>query len=310
MENFDVDPIAKMMTTVDSLAEGFFAHLPQMLAALVVLLVTLAISKISALIVRKLLQSARTRVALIRLGANLMSLVVWISGIAIATVVMFPSITPAKLIAGLGLTSVAIGFAFKDVIENFLAGVIILGRKKMRIGDVIECDNIFGKVEDIAIRETHVRDVDGELTIVPNAYLFKNPLKIQTDQDHKRQSLTVGVDYDTDMNSAREALTSALKSCSSVQKGHPISVECCAFGGSSIDFRLFWWAESTPRAQRQTYDEVAFAVKSALDDASITIPFPQITLSHRTENAPIKLNVKQSERFSENKGNYKLNTAS
>jgi len=216
-------------------------------------------------------------------------LLVWVIGISVATVVVFPSITPAKLIAGLGVTSVAIGFAFKDVIENFLAGSIILARGKMRIGDVIECDDIFGKVEDIAVRETHVRDIDGELMIVPNAYLFKNPLKIQTDQDLKRQSLTVGVDYDTDMEEARTALQKALKRCKSVDPSMPIDVDCVSFGGSSIDFTILWWTGSTPKEQRSSYDEVAFAVKSALDAAGITIPFPQVTLSYRPENYPVEM---------------------
>lgn len=289
MEELDIKPVEQMMGTINMLAEGFFSHLPQMAVAVVIVVLTWLVSKLFAFIVRKVLEGTRTRRALVRLATNLISLGVWVAGIAVATVVVFPSITPAKLIAGLGLTSVAIGFAFKDVIENFLAGVIILARKKMRIGDVIECDDIYGKVEDIAVRETHVRDVDGELTIVPNAYLFKNPLKIQTDKDKKRQSLTVGVDYDTDMHDAREALKEAVESCDSVDMSMPRDVECVSFGGSSIDFRLLWWAGSAPKAQRSSYDQVAFAVKSALDKADISIPFPQVTLSYRPENYPIEM---------------------
>lgn len=297
VDQLDVKPVERMMETINALVKGFFAHLPQLVVAFVVIILTFFLAKFIAFLIRKVLLGTRTRRALIRLTTNLTSILVWVIGVSIATVIIFPSITPAKLVAGLGLTSVAIGFAFKDVIENFLAGIIILGRKKMRIGDVIECDDIFGKVEDIAVRETHVRDVDGELTIVPNAYLFKNPLKIQTDEDFKRTSLTVGVDYDTSMEDARDVLTKALRNCQTINSDKPIWVECVAFGGSSIDFRLMWWTGSAPKDLRASYDEVAFAVKKALDDANITIPFPQITVSHRPEHYPVE--VKQRAATSE-----------
>ena len=167
--------------------------------------------------------------------------------------------------------------------------MIILARKKMRIGDVIECDGVFGRIEDIQIRETHVRDTDGELIIVPNAFLFKNPLEIQTDQGLRRQELVVGVDYDSDMRKVRDALQSAIESCDTVSKDKETEVKCVGFGGSSIDFKLLWWADSQPKSQRGTYDEVAFAVKDALDEARVTIPFPQSTLSFREEAYPVKI---------------------
>lgn len=279
----DIDPISQVMSTVNALAAGFFERLPQIIAAFVVLLLTWGIAKIAETLVRKVLQKTKTRLALIRLATNLIGIAAWIFGIAIAVTLVFPSITPAKLIAGLGLTSVAIGFAFKDVFENFLAGMIILARKKMRIGDIIECNDISGRVEDIAVRETHVRELDGELLIVPNAYLFKNPLKIQTDKDLKRQSLTVGVDYDADLEQTRSVLSEALSACDSVEQNETRDVDCVSFGGSSIDFKLMWWTDSEPKSQRKSYDQVAFSVKAALDKAGIEIPFPQTTLSFRDD---------------------------
>lgn len=283
----DVDPISQVMSTVNDIAAGFFERLPQIAAALLVLLLTWGVARIAAIVVRKIMQQAKTRTALIRLATNLIGIAAWIFGFAIAITLIFPSITPAKLIAGLGLTSVAIGFAFKDVFENFLAGMIILARKKMRIGDIIDCNDISGRVEDISVRETHVRELDGELLIVPNAYLFKNPLKIQTDKDLKRQSLLVGVDYDADLEEARDVLTEALNSCSSVNQNETRDVDCVSFGGSSIDFQLLWWTKSEPKDQRKSYDQVAFAIKAALDKASIDIPFPQTTLSLRSETRDV-----------------------
>lgn len=74
-----------------------------------------------------------------------------------AAIVLLPNLTPTKMLAGLGIGSVAIGFAFKDIFENFLSGIIILLRREMRIGDFIECEGLEGEVENISVRETHIQ---------------------------------------------------------------------------------------------------------------------------------------------------------
>ena len=86
------------------------------------------------------------------------------------------------MIAGLGIGALAIGFAFQDIFENFLAGVLIMLREKMRIGDMIEVEGMLGKVEKITLRETYIRQLSNELTIMPNSMLFKNAVKILTDE--------------------------------------------------------------------------------------------------------------------------------
>ena len=85
------------------------------------------------------------------------------------------------MLAGLGLGSIAIGLAFKDIFENFLAGFLILMRKPMRIGDDIECEGLSGQVEQISIRGTFLRKRSGELILVPNSFIFKKPVKILID---------------------------------------------------------------------------------------------------------------------------------
>ncbi len=289
-------PIEDLKTEVESMASAFFKSLPNLTIALAILVVTLIAGRVVRAIVSAAMTRAHVRDALITLARNLISIAAWIVGVAIAMTVIFPSVSPSDIIAGLGLTSVAIGFAFKDVFENFLAGVIILGREKLRIGDVIECEDVYGRVENILIRETHVRETDGELVIVPNSYLFKNPVNIETDRGLKRQELVVGVDYDTDMRQAKAVLQEALEACETEKHSETKDVQCVSFGGSSIDFKLLWWSGSRPAEQRETYDEVAFAVKDALDEAGITIPFPQSTLSFREESVPIPLRTMRDEK--------------
>jgi small-conductance mechanosensitive channel len=285
----NVNPVEIIVQSVQAMIEGLLASLPQLVLALLVLLITPLVSRLIRSIVRRVMQRTKVRAALITLATNLISIGAWIVGGAIAIMIVFPSVTPAQFIAGLGIGSVAIGFAFKDVFENFLAGVIILGREKMQIGDVIECEGVLGRIENIWIRETHVRRLDGELVIVPNAFLFQNPLRIQTDHPMIRQELAVGVDYATDLPAARDVLLDALNSCESISGAHERAVQVTSFGASSIDFQILWWTESQPRSQRDSFNEVALAVKAALDRAKITIPFPQSTLSLRPEAVPLRI---------------------
>ncbi|MEP7314899.1 MAG: mechanosensitive ion channel domain-containing protein, partial [Pseudomonadota bacterium] len=193
----DINPLEIITEAAIALLRGFLARLPEIAIAVVVLILTPFLGRLMRSLVTRIMHQARLREALVTLGTNLSSFLVWVFALALIVVIVFPSVTPSQFIAGLGVGSLAIGFAFKDVFENFLAGVIILARQKMQIGDVIECEGVYGRIETILIRETHVRRLDGELVIVPNALLFQKPLRIQTDLPVIRQQLIVGVDYAT-----------------------------------------------------------------------------------------------------------------
>lgn len=287
-----IDALNVMTETLQSMLRGLIERTPQIVIALVILVIAFFVARFFRWLIKRLMKSASARPALIRLFVNLSGIAVWIVAIAFATVTVFPSITPANFVASLGLTSVAIGFAFKDVFENFLAGIIILYRKEMRIGDVIDADGVSGRIEDITIRETHVRTLDGELVLVPNAHLFKEPLTIITDKKERRNRLSVGVDYDASLKDVRSALRDAIDQCTSIKDKDRVEIVCTAFGGSSIDFDILWWASSEPQEQRASYDELAFAVKSALDEVNISIPFPQTTLSFRDDAQPVGIQTK------------------
>ena len=223
---------------------------------------------------------SRLRPSLQSLFINLSGIVIRLIGIMIAAIVLFPTLTPAKMLAGLGIGSVAIGFAFKDVFENFLAGIIILFRREMRIGDFVECESIEGKVEEISIRDTHIRQPDGQLVIVPNALLFENPLTIRTDQDQRRTTIVCGVAYGEDVDASRDVIRKAVEACDSViTDDRPVQIFAQEFNASSIDFEVTWWTGSAPVDIRKSRDEVIAAVKLALDKAGIEIPFPCRTLT-------------------------------
>ena len=263
---------------LQDMGEGFVASLPSIAIAIFILFITWILARFAARISDMLVGRTDLRASLKTLIDTLVKLGIWVAGIFIAAVVVLPGLTAASLLAGLGIGAVAIGFAFQDIFENFMAGVLIMLREKMRIGDVIECEGITGKVEHITLRETHVRKLSGELTVVPNSILFKNPVEIFTDVDQRRHQVVVGVSYDTQLDHAADIIRRAVEGVDDVLASKGVDIFAQEFNSSSVDFLVRWWSGSTPRAGWESKDKVVRAVKAALDEAGIEIPFPTRTL--------------------------------
>ncbi|MBH9538864.1 mechanosensitive ion channel family protein [Novosphingopyxis sp. YJ-S2-01] len=283
-------PVQSLLEQLSSMADGFFKLLPLLAIALIVVFITWMVAKGARKIADRVTAKTEIRPSLKALVDTLVTIFVWVVGLMIAATIILPGLTPASLLAGLGIGAVAIGFAFQDIFENFLAGVLIMIRKKMRIGDVISCEGIEGRVEHITLRETHVRRLSNEVTIVPNSMLFKNPVQILTDDAERRHEVVVGVSYDTDLEEAREVILKAVEDAEGVNTEKRIDIFAFEFGDSSINFRVRWWAGSKPLAMHQTRDTVVRSVKRALDNAGIEIPFPYITHTFK-EPVPLARNA-------------------
>jgi len=233
-----------------------------------------------------LLGNVRMRSALKDLLATLLGVTVWIFGVLLAAVIVFPSVAPGQLVGALGVGSIAIGLAFRDIFENFMSGIMIMARKPMRMGDIIEVNDIQGRVEEITIRDTHIRKLDDELVLLPNSVVFKNAVTIKTDKNARRYEIVVGVAYGEDASKARTIILKAVQGVESINKDRDVEVYAREFGSSSINFTVRWWAGAEPRDMHQTRSDVILAIKAALDDENVEIPFPYRTLMFK-EPLPI-----------------------
>lgn len=281
MESLDI-----ILSSLMDMVRGFFAHLPQIAFAIAVLIIAWLVSKFVDRVMVRMSREKTEHRSLQMFFRKLASFGVWAFGIIVAAMILFPSIKPGDLLAGLGLGSVAIGFAFKDIFENFIAGMLILLREPFQLNDFIECEGEEGWVEEITIRDTRIRQPDGQPVIMPNAMLFKNPVTVRTDKDLRRASIVCGVAYGEDIAEARDIILKAIEPIESVNSDKPVQVFAKEFGASSIDFEIRWWTGSEPVDIKMSRDAVIEAVKKALDDAGIEIPFP-----YRTLTFPEKLKV-------------------
>ena len=271
---------------LQKMAEGFIETLPSLAIALFIVLLTWIVARFAARISDLIVGRTDIRSSLKNLVDTMVRLAIWVIGLFVAAVVVIPDLTPASLLAGLGIGAVAVGFAFQDIFENFFAGILIMLREKMQIGDIIECEGINGKVERITLRETHVRKLSGELTVVPNSILFKNPVEILTDVDQRRHEVVVGVSYDTNLDHAATVIHRAVESVDDVLASKGIDIFAQEFNSSSVDFLVRWWAGASPRSGWESKDKVVRAIKAALDEAGIEIPFPYVTHTFK-ETVPV-----------------------
>ncbi len=281
MPDIEVHPLELLSEKLETIVATFISLLPNITAAAVLLLLTWAIVAVARWLLGQSLRRSRMREALRQALITLIATAIWIAGIVVAVTILLPGLTAAKLLAGLGLGSIAIGLAFKDIFENFLAGLLIMMRQPMRIGDFIECEDVAGNVERITIRDTYLRRTDGVLVMLPNAFLYKNAVRVLTDLDKRRERLIVGIAYGEDVAAGRAVIREALEGVESIDHARPVQVFAHAFSSSSIDFEVTWWTGSRPVEVRGSRDQVVEAIKSALNEAGIEIPFPYRTLTFK-----------------------------
>lgn len=270
-----------VLASLETMWTDLLASLPQLAIGLIVLVGTAIVAKIVQRVLRRVLERTRLRGSLIDLAMQLVQVLTWTLGLLVAATVVFPGITPGKLLTVLGLSSIAIGFAFKDIFENFFAGILILWRFPLEKGDVIDVNGIRGRVEEITIRMTQIRTMDDQLVVLPNGHIFKQAVTVATNQDLRRMQVMVGVAYDVDLDQARQVIRDSVEGCEGVSDEKPVQVFAQAFGSSSVDFEVCWWSGSQPLEERETRDAVVRSVKRALDDAGIEIPFPYRTLTFK-----------------------------
>ena len=237
------------------------------------------LSKVFKKIVRKLLGTRSSHQNLVKVFQRVGGALILFIGFMIAMVVAIPGFTPAKLIGALGIGSVAIGFAFKDIFQNLLSGILLLLSEPFRIGDQIVSGDYEGTVEDIKIRATVIRTYDGRQVVIPNSDLYTSALTVNTAYKQRRLQLAVGIGYADDIDEAKSEIMQALDRSDTVSKNASPTIIAVNLGDSTVDLVVRWFIDDGNQANKvASIDQVLIAVKRALDKAGIDMPFPVRTL--------------------------------
>jgi small-conductance mechanosensitive channel len=263
--------------------ESFLAQAPNLIAGLVVFVAFWFAARLLGWAMR--LVGSRTRLdrRLALLFGRLASAATIILGLLVAAVVIFPTFRPGDLIAGLGITSVAIGFAFKDVLQNFFAGVLLLWRQPFRTGDQIRVLDYEGTVEEINIRSTRLRTYDGERAVLPNGDVYTSAILVRTAYAARRVQVSVGVGYADPIDRARATIVRALRDTTGVLAAPEPDAYVSELGASSVVFAAFFWVEPRQENVLRVRDRAAASIKRALDEAGIDMPYPHTVVLFRDQ---------------------------
>jgi len=261
-----------------NLGASVVARVPYLLFGLIAFIIFLVIARILKTILITAGERTRLDITLAELLARLVSAATIILGLLVAAVIIFPTFRPGDLIAGLGITSVAIGFAFKDVLQNFFAGILILWRRPFIVGDEIKIREFEGTVEDITTRSTRVKTYDGERAILPNGDVYTSALLVRNAYESRRVRVTVGIGYKDSIESARKIIHDVLGKTKGVLGSPEPWVYVSELAPSSVNLTIYFWTGSRQANVLKLSDEVATAVKNALDQAHIDIPYPQVVV--------------------------------
>jgi small-conductance mechanosensitive channel len=270
-----VEATQAVSNTMVEMIQGFFAQLPLIGVGIIVFLVFLGIAYFARKIIRSASGKARLDNMLGSLLARIGYIIIIIIGLFVAATVIFPGVNAGDLIAGLGIGSVALGFAFKDVMQNLLAGFLILLYRPFKLGDQIKVNDFEGTVEDINVRATKIKTYDGERVVIPNADLYMDAVLVRTAFPYRRSKVMVGIGYGESHEKARRILLDVLKNTEGVLNDPAPDVDVVELADSSVNLQMLYWTDSFQSSTRNTSDRVVSGAKTALDKAEIEIPFPQ-----------------------------------
>ena len=201
-----------------------------------------------------------------------------------------------KLLAGAGLLTFVIGFALKDIGENFLAGIILAFKSPFKLDDLIEVNGIMGHVKDISIRETLIKTPDGKDVFLPNAIILKNPLFNYTLDGFLRYEFVVGIAYENSPSDAIKLMLKTVNNVEGILQGDkkPI-ITINELATNSINIKTQFWVDTFKSTKRSVHDTIRSQVMNdviiALTENGYSLPANIVELKNYDLSNKINLKM-------------------
>ncbi|QXD14614.1 mechanosensitive ion channel family protein [Rhodocaloribacter litoris] len=256
----------------DGLGGLAVAFIPKLLSALFVFIFFYILYRIFGSILHRMLERSR------KVEPGLQSLllksyrVVALSFITLMVLANF-DINITALLAGFSIVGIAVGFAAKDTLENFISGVTILLDRPFRVGDRIVIEGIYGTVEEITLRSTRVRTLNNEILVMPNIQMINQKLINHTMLGILRVEIPFGIAYKEYPEEARKVVLRLTEGDDRLHPNYPPECVVTGLGDSSVDMSLRLYLKN-PLQEMQIKYEYVEKVREALRAADIEIPFP------------------------------------
>lgn len=278
-------PLKTAWQQLMQMVRGTIELLPNILIAIIVFIIFWFIAKFSRRLIKNLTRRKQSRNLGLVLARLSQGLVILIGGF-VSLAIVIPSFKPGDLVQLLGVSGVAVGFAFRDILQNFLAGILILITEPFVIDDQIVFQDFEGTVENIQTRATTIRTYDGTRIVIPNAELFTNSVKVNTAFEKRRLQYDIGIGYGDDIAEAKRIILEVLRNDPEAISDPPPEALVVDLAASTINIRARWWVNPPRRAEvLDSQDQVLTELCNKLVAAGIDLPFPtqQVLFHDQTE---------------------------
>lgn len=277
--------LGKLYEKLSGWVSEFILALPNILVALMVMGVSYFLAKY----LRKGVQKAMLKTTKNRTVTSVVSSMVVAAFMLVSLFIVLNILNLSDAVTALlgtaGVIGLAIGLALQDPLTNLFSGVMMSVRENFNIGDLIETNGHFGTIQKITLRSTVLITPEGQQVVIPNKSVIQNPLINYTVSRQRRVDIDCGVSYGDDLQKVRKVAIQAIENADiDRDKSRPAEVLFKEFGGSSIDFTLRFWNNSTYQKEfLKSRNDAIIALKKAFDENHITIPFPITTLDFGIE---------------------------
>lgn len=284
--NLNIEAFDKFWKLINDKLDGWIEtaiqNIPNFIVAILVVCLFAVIAKIATNIMRKVFQRSMESQQIANLIVAILRILILAVGAFVALDLLGLKGTVTSLLAGAGIIGLALGFAFQDMTENFIAGIVMGIRKPFQTGDIIAANGVFGTVQVINLRNTLIETFSGQMEVVPNKILFRNVLTNYTRYKKRKVEIPVGISYADDPEKAREVIVDAINQCDFVRDPDSTNVYADGFGDSSVNLNVWFWIDYPDSSGNIAYMEArhqgVVRIKKALEENDILIPFPIRTL--------------------------------
>lgn len=267
---------AAVATAFSRLVESAITIVPRALAALLVFGLFWALASGVRWLLRLLFRRLVSDLTVENLIKQASYYAVWALGLLVAVDAL--GFDPQTVVTGLGLTGLALGFALRDIISNFVSGLLILATRPFEIGDQIVVGETEGSVERIMLRATQIRAYDGRVVLVPNAEVFTSRITNNTASPVRRGGAALPLGYDSDLPRALDTIRAAAQGAAGVLAEPPASVRVRELGPDDIIVEARFWTDSRRSDFVATASTVRREIVAALKAAHIGLPEPDVRL--------------------------------
>ena len=266
-----VDPIA---VKVDRWTVDAYRLLPNLLIAIVILVIFRILSRLGGKFVERILGHASQNVALVGLVSTITRISIIATGFFFALGVLGLDKTVTSLLAGAGVLALALGFAFQDLTTNFISGAFIAIQRPIQVGDIIETNGYTGKVLSIGLRSVKLDNFEGQQVELPSKDIFQKPIVNFTHSGERRVRMEGSIGYKDDLALVENLALSVIRKLDFVDPLKVIEFNFTRFTEKSIDFEILFWIRQDKTGPGPAKSAAMKVVKRVFDENNISFPTP------------------------------------